>query len=457
MHVSIAEIANALRYPYQQNNEMMVSGVAIDSRAVQQGDLFIALAGEQTDGHKYLRKALEQGASGVVISQKEAISEYQLQNYILVEDGALFLQQLAHWLRKNRNIPVVAVTGSTGKTSTKDFLAALLKPLGNVVVTKGNHNNELGMPLTICQLEEDTKVLVVEMGMRGLGQIDFLCNIAEPDYGLITNIGKTHCELLGSQENIAQAKCELLRYIPSTGAVALNWNDKALIEPWLATCSGEIMWFDGNSANQNADFWADQIVQHAEGITYQLHHQAYTQPVHLAVHGVHNVSNSLAAVSIAHKLGVAWNDIVIALQEVSLTGMRLDITQTTNGITVINDAYNANPDSMKSAISVLMHQNGNRKIAVLGDMYELGKYEEESHMAVGIEAAEQKVDYLIAVGALGALIGASAKQAGCMVSFANNNEEAIELLQNYVKTGDAVLVKGSRGMKMEQIVQNLMG
>ena len=221
MRVTIAEIAQALNYPYLQNGDGIVTGVSIDSRAVNKGDLFVALAGEQTDGHNYLAQALEQGAAGVVISREDAIAEYGLQNYILAEDGAVFLQTLAHWLRQNTIIPVIAVTGSTGKTSTKDFLAAVLAPLGDVVVTKGNHNNELGMPLTICRLEEDTKAMVVEMGMRGLGQIDFLCNIAKPKYGLITNIGKTHCELLGSQENIAQAKCELLAHIPSDGVIAL--------------------------------------------------------------------------------------------------------------------------------------------------------------------------------------------------------------------------------------------
>ena len=457
MRVTIAEIAQALAYPYLQTGEGLVTGVSIDSRAAKQGDLFVALAGEQTDGHRYLAQALEQGAAGVVISRESAIAEYGLHNYILVEDGAAFLQSLAHWLRKNRNIPVIAVTGSTGKTSTKDFLAAVLAPLGDVVVTKGNHNNELGMPLTICRLEEDTQALVVEMGMRGLGQIDFLCEIAKPQYGLITNIGKTHCELLGTQENIAQAKCELLAHIPSDGVIALNSNDRVMAEPWLDTCKGRIVWYDGTGQDKNAEYRAENIVQHADGITYELHAGDHIERIHLAVHGIHNVSNSMAAIAVAREVGVAWNDIVSALAQAKLTGMRLDITKNAEGITVINDAYNANPDSMKSAISVLMNQDGGRKIAVLGDMYELGKYEEESHRAVGSEAAAQQVDYVVAVGALGALIGVSAQMAGCHVDFAKDNAEAISLLRQYIKAGDAVLVKGSRGMKMEQIVQSLMG
>lgn len=457
MRVTIAEIAQALNYPYLQNGDGIVTGVSIDSRAVNKGDLFVALAGEQTDGHNYLAQALEQGAAGVVISREDAIAEYGLQNYILAEDGAVFLQTLAHWLRQNTIIPVIAVTGSTGKTSTKDFLAAVLAPLGDVVVTKGNHNNELGMPLTICRLEEDTKAMVVEMGMRGLGQIDFLCNIAKPKYGLITNIGKTHCELLGSQENIAQAKCELLAHIPSDGVIALNSSDRALIAPWLDTCKGRIVWYDSTGLDKNAEYRAENIIQHAEGITYELHVEDHSEKIHLAVHGVHNVSNSMAAIAIAREVGVDWKSIVSALAQAKLTGMRLDITKNADGVTVINDAYNANPDSMKSAISVLMNQEGGRKIAVLGDMYELGKYEEQSHREVGNEAAVQHVDYLIAVGQLGALIGESAQMAGCRVDFAKDNAEASSLLRQYIKTGDAVLVKGSRGMKMEQIVQSLMG
>ena len=457
MRVTIAEIAQALNYPYLQNGDGIVTGVSIDSRAVNKGDLFVALAGEQTDGHNYLAQALEQGAAGVVISREDAIAEYGLQNYILAEDGAVFLQTLAHWLRQNTIIPVIAVTGSTGKTSTKDFLAAVLSSLGDVVVTKGNHNNELGMPLTICRLEEDTKSMVVEMGMRGLGQIDFLCNIAKPKYGLITNIGKTHCELLGSQENIAQAKCELLAHIPSDGVITLNSSDRALIAPWLDTCKGRIVWYDATGLDKNAEYRAENIIQHPEGITYELHAGDHSEKIHLAVHGVHNVSNSMAAIAIAREVGVDWKSIVSALAQAKLTGMRLDITKNADGVTVINDAYNANPDSMKSAISVLMNQEGSRKIAVLGDMYELGKYEEQSHREVGNEAAVQHVDYLIAVGQLGALIGESAQMAGCRVDFAKDNAEASSLLRQYIKTGDAVLVKGSRGMKMEQIVQSLMG
>ena len=455
MREQINEIAQALGYEYKQTEKKPVTGVAIDSRAVKPGDLFVAITGEKTDGHCYLKQALEKGAAGVVISRPEQVALDEFSDYILVTDGVAFVQQLAHWLRAKSNVPVVAVTGSTGKTSTKDFLAALLEPLGDIVVTKGNHNNELGLPLTICGLEENTKVLVVEMGMRGLGQIDFLCKIAEPDCGIITNIGKTHCELLGSQENIAQAKCELLPYIKENGIIALNKKDEPFLQPWLSTCKGNVLWYDAEG--KTGDLWASEICQNDDGIQYQLHCGNHQQTILLQVQGVHNVSNSLSAIAIAHHLGVSWEQIGECLQKARLTGMRLDITVSDAGVVVINDAYNANPDSMKSALAVLMQRKGNRKIAVLGDMYELGKYEEESHREVGRAAAEQKVDYLIAVGGLGRLIGEAAREAGCSVALAETNDQAIQILKQYVASGDVVLVKGSRGMQMEQIVQNLMG
>lgn len=455
MREQLRNIAQALGYEYKQSGEQLITGVSVDSRHVKPGDLFVALTGEHTDGHQYLQQAIQNGAAAVAISKPDQVALDKISDYIVVSDGMLLIQQLAHWLRMKSSVPVIAVTGSTGKTSTKDFLAALLEPLGSIVVTKGNRNNELGLPLTICGLEDNTKALVVEMGMRGLGQIDFLCRIAEPDYGIITNIGKTHCELLGSQEAIAQAKCELLPYIKETGIIALNKKDELFLQPWLSSCKGTILWY--HAGGEAGTLWADEICQTEEGIQYQLHMGSHQQTIFLPVQGAHNVSNSLAAIAIAHQLGVSWEQIGDCLKKARLTGMRLDITVSDTGVTVINDAYNANPDSMRSALEVLMQRTGSRKVAVLGDMYELGQYEADSHREVGRAAAELQVDYVVAVGELGRMIGDAAKENGCMVDWANNNEEAIQLLKQYLCSGDVVLVKGSRGMKMEQIVQNLMG
>ena len=455
MKPSIAEIAVALGCSFQEKEYRAIGGVAIDSRQVKAGDLFVAIVGEHTDGHRYLEQAWQAGAAAVVISKEEYILPEM--NYLLVEDGVVFIQQLAKYLRQVNNLPVVAVTGSTGKTSTKDLLTALLAEAGKIVATKGNHNNELGLPLTMCGIEEDTTAVVVEMGMRGLGQIDFLCQLAAPNYGIITNIGQVHSELLGSQENIAQAKCELLAYIPQDGAVALNWQDREWIMPWLDTCRGKQLWYSLEAGH--GDLWAENIVENAAETVYDLCWGEERQTIKLNVPGRHQVANSLAAIAIARSLGINWEQIKIALQHLQMTGMRLDIKMNEQGITWINDTYNANPQSVKAALQVLKNQAGQRKIAVLGDMYELGKYEQEGHQEVGLEAVKLGLEHLVAVGSLGRIIAEKAElmKGHTVVTWVKDNKQAIAYLEQLLQAGDVVLVKGSRGMAMEEIIENFMG
>lgn len=455
MKLSITEIAAALGYLCQETERRPIHGVTIDSRRVQPGQLFVAITGEKTDGHQYLSQAWQAGAAAVVISDKSHLLPDM--NYILVEDGVVFIQRLAQYLRQKRALPVVAITGSTGKTSTKDILTAILATEGNIVAAKGNHNNELGLPLTLCDIQEETWAAVVEMGMRGLGQIDFLCQLATPSYGIITNIGRVHCELLGSQENIAQAKGELLAHIPADGVIALNQLDRLWLKPWLHTCKGKILWYSMEPGQ--GDLWAEQIEEQATASTYVLCWGQERQSITLNIPGRHQVSNSLAAIAIARTMGVSWVHICSALQQMELTGMRLDIQQDKQGITWINDAYNANPESVKAALQVLMGQPGQRKIAVLGDMYELGCYEQPGHQEVGQAAAISGIEQLVAVGQLGRIIAeAATNQPGQMnVRWAEDNQQAIDLLQVLLKPGDVVLVKGSRGMAMEEIVEKFMG
>lgn len=455
MKPSIAEIARALDYTFAESEYRAIGGVAIDSRQVKQGDLFVAIVGERTDGHQYIEQAWQQGAAAVVVSKREYIKSEM--NYILVEDGVIFVQKLAQYLRQSSKLPVVAVTGSTGKTSTKDLLTTILAQAGNIVATKGNHNNELGLPLTMCGIEADTVAVIVEMGMRGLGQIDFLCQLATPDYGIITNIGRVHSELLGSQENIAQAKCELLAYIPTEGAVALNWQDREFLEPWLATCKGKKIWYSLEAGY--GDLWAENILEGADSVAYDLCWAGERKRITLNIPGRHQVANSLAAIAIARTLGVEWDEIISALQNLQMTGMRLDIKQSDAQITWINDTYNANPASVKAALQVLQKQSGKRKIAVLGDMYELGKYEQLGHQEVGEEAVHLGIDYLLAVGSLGKLIAEQAEKivGTTKVAWVENNSQAIAYLRQLLQPEDVVLVKGSRGMAMEEIVEKFMG
>ena len=455
MKPSIAEIADALGCSFQETEYRAIGGVAIDSRQVKAGDLFVAIVGENTDGHRYLQQAWQAGAAAVVISKEEYILPEM--NYLLVEDGVAFIQQLAKYLRQIDNLPVVAVTGSTGKTSTKDLLTSILSMTGKIVATKGNHNNELGLPLTMCAIEEETTAVVVEMGMRGLGQIDFLCQLAAPNYGIITNIGKVHSELLGSQEKIAQAKCELLAYIPQEGTIALNWQDREWILPWLDTCRGKVFWY--SLVAGQGDLWAENIVESATETVYDLCWGEERHTIKLNVPGQHQVANSMAAIAIARTLGVSWENIKDALQNLQMTGMRLDIGRDKRGVTWINDTYNANPESVKAALQVLQNQAGQRKIAVLGDMYELGRYEQEGHQEVGQKAVKLGIDYLVAVGNLGKIIAEKAKtlEGHTVITWAEDNKQAIAHLEQLLQQGDVVLVKGSRGMAMEEIIEKFMG
>lgn len=456
LELTMEEIGQALGYPCSGRGETVITGVAIDSRQVQKGDLFVAIAGEKVDGHQYIEQALRSGAAGVALSAADFGSSLGDNAWLLVEDGVTFIQKLGRLIRQRSGVPVVAVTGSSGKTTTKDLLKAMLEDLGPVVATQGNNNNELGLPLTLCRIESTTRAVVVEMGMRGLGQIDFLCQLAQPDYGLITNIGKVHSELLGSQENIAQAKAELLAYIGPEGVAALNEKDRTFLESYAQSCAGKIVWCSVQSGQ--GDVWAEAIEENTDGTIFTVAGSAMHQTLQSRLQGLHNVENALQALVIARALHVSWQGIEKALGQAQLTAMRMEKLKTQQGAVIYNDAYNANPDSMQAALAVLAQQKG-RRAAVLGDMYELGQYEEESHRQIGAAAMALGLELLIAVGRLGNLIGQGAEaaaQAGQQVYYAEDNAQAAAILQSWLKAGDQVLIKGSRGMKMEEIVEIIM-
>ena len=451
-------LAKFLGGRYRGAPNVIPQGVVIDSRKAKDGDLFFAIKGENTDGHHYVDAALANGAVGAVISQPKAVEEQLDKNLLICENTIRFLQDLAKLIRQNITLPVIAVTGSTGKTTTKDMVFSILKEKFNTVKTEGNYNNELGLPLTLCGITKEHEALVLEMGMRGLGQISFLCQMAQPTHGIITNIGQVHAELLGSQEKIAQAKAELLEFIPPKGSIFLNSKDRQLLKPWLERCPGAVIWFGLDSY---ADIWAADIrYLGEEGSQFTVHFAGDTQDVELNIPGEHNILNALAAIGIARGLDISWKEIKRGLAGIELTAMRLQIENTRQGAKIINDTYNANPTSMEAAIKVLNEISGERKIAVLGDMYELGIYEETEHYHMGQIAYQENVDLLVAVGKLGELIGKGAIQAGMKeekIKFYDNNITALEFLKEIIISGDLILVKGSRGMKMETIVQGLMG
>lgn len=458
--LSIAQLTQELRGELRNGEgKEFPSGASIDTRRLLPGELFFALKGEKNDGHDYLRQAIEKGALGAVVSEIPAGFKAEYFPLIIVRNVAQALSEAAYRQRKNFSGPVIAVTGSTGKTSTRDMLAAILREKGLVLTAQGNYNNELGLPLTILSLKKEHWAMVLEMGMRGLGEIDYLARIGEPRYGIITNIGHTHQEILGSREKIAQAKSELLSHIPADGGIALNVEDKKILKPWLSNIRSRVCWIGTTGA---ADIWAENVQVGENSVEFSVF-TSYGEEcrVRLPVPGKHNVSNALCAAAIARFVKLPWEVIKTGLERTSLTPMRLEIKKNEQkDLTIINDTYNANPASMLAALDVLANMaTVKRKIAVLGDMYELGDYSEEGHKEVGARTKEVDIAYLITVGHLAPGIARGALDSGMKkekIKSCQDNREALFYLREIVQPGDAILVKGSRGVKMEEIVADLL-
>ena len=451
---TVKEIAGATGGILLQGDpSAVVRGVCTDSRKAGSGDLFAALKGQQMDGHLFIGQALEKGAGALLVSRVPDVVPEGVP-VVQVQDTLQALQQLARYNREQLNIPVVAVTGSNGKTSTKDMVAAVLQVRWNTLKTQGNFNNELGLPLTLLNLTEKHQAAVVEMGMRGPGEIDFLAGLAKPPGAVITNIGETHLERLGSVHNIALAKGEVLEHIPQDGFALLN-GDSPYVNELAVRCQGQVWTY---SLQGPADLRAENIRSEGAGVRYKVTYPGGQGEIFLPVPGSHNVMNSLGALGVGLRLGLTFEEIAAGLAQVTLTHMRLEIIQAQDFM-VINDAYNANPSSMEAALRVLAETARGRKIAVLGNMYELGKRTESGHRDTGKAAREAGVQKLVAVGDLARFIAKGALEAGMPekdVFHCEHNAGAIEVLGSLLKAGDTVLVKGSRGMRMEEIVQALL-
>jgi UDP-N-acetylmuramoyl-tripeptide--D-alanyl-D-alanine ligase len=432
-----------------------VTGIAIDSRKLSPGDAFVAFKGEKVDGHTFVPQVIHQGAAAVLISRDLPLDELKgSQSAIIrIEDPLLAVQRLAAHERAQFHGPVVGVTGSNGKTTTKDMLAAVFKAQGPCLATEGNYNNELGLPLTLLRRTSEHRAIVLEMGMRGFGQIAGLCQIAHPTSGIIINIGHSHIELLGSQENIAKAKSELLEAIPQDGFAALQAAD-----PWLRRmadrCRGRVLWYglDGDT-----DAYATDIVRTEGGTAFTAHVLGHTAKVQLPTYGEHNVLNALGALLIGAAHGLPLADMAEQLAQLEPASGRLRIVRGRDGRTIIDDCYNASPLSMKASLRVLHDiAPAGGAVAILGDMFELGDYAEEGHREVGQFAAAQGVDVLVTIGPLARWIAEAAETAGCPQVFAfDQRDTAIKRLDDLLPSGSTVLVKASRGMQLEQVVQFL--
>ncbi|MGB8213193.1 MAG: UDP-N-acetylmuramoyl-tripeptide--D-alanyl-D-alanine ligase [Anaerolineales bacterium] len=506
--LTLADVIEALTNirPTQAND--VITEAAVDSRQVIPGGLFVAIPGEHVDGHDFVADAFQRGASFALI-QHEISGTYRtfrlaqgiainldgseissaaemgrsitrahrvpklrgqanlsrqadtvrvpLQSEdapvcLLVDNTLLALQQIARFWRSKLDLGVVGITGSVGKSTTKEVVFEVLSQRYRTLKSPGNMNNEIGLPLTILRLGSGYERAVLEMGFYVPGEIALLCEIARPRIGVVTNIGTVHAERAGSQEAIFRGKSELAQALPTDGIAILNLDD-----PWvskMAELTQAHTFFYG--LDPKADLWADNVEGLGlEGIRFRMHYRNETLHVHIPMIGQHSVHTALRAAAVGLADGLTWQEIIFGLRQVH-TQLRLTVVRSENGALLLDDTYNASPESMLAALNLLAELDGH-KVAVLGDMLELGQYEKQGHEMVGVRASEV-ADTLITIGTLGHMIAAAARRAGMrsgkIIEF-ENTDEAISHLQNSLTGKDVVLVKGSHGIRMDRIVTAL--
>ncbi|PDY46033.1 UDP-N-acetylmuramoyl-tripeptide--D-alanyl-D-alanine ligase [Bacillus pseudomycoides] len=431
-----------------------VQGVSIDTRKITTGNLYIPIQGDRFDGHSFVEKAIENGAVATLWKKNVQNPPVNIP-VIFVEDTLEALQTLAKSYRDQLDVKVIGVTGSNGKTSTKDIVTSLLATKFKVQKTEGNFNNHIGLPLTILSLEENTEMAVLEMGMSGRGEIEFLSKLARPNAAIITNIGEAHLMDLGSRDAIAEAKLEIVTGLQDGGVFVYNGDEPLLTNrvPSMNLAAETITFGDARANN----YYPTSVTLQATG-TYFKMNQDENVAFYLPVLGKHNVYNTLASMAIAKYFGVTWEEMKQGLVTLQMTGMRMEIVKTENGLTIINDAYNASPTAMEAAFHLMNGLDGfSKKIVVLGDMLELGNQEVQFHYEVGKLIDPARISYVFTYGRLGAQIAEGAK-----INFPNervkaydNKEELVKNLQAVVDVKDVVLVKASRGMKLEEVITML--
>ena len=433
------------------NTSGTVTGVTTDSRNIQDGDLFVAICGEKADGHAFVNQALTKGAVCALVEQE--VTTVTEKAVILVENTIRAMGAVAKLVMQKLSVPTVAITGSVGKTSTRDMTYAVMCAKYNALKNENNFNNEIGVPLTVFQAKHEITAAVIEMGMDHFGEIDRLSSIVEPDVAMITNIGMSHIENLGSQENIYKAKAELFANTKPEGVVILNGDD-----PILMAHKDEITQhvITVGVKNQAADLVATNIQPDASSVSFRVSGFGEEFSVTLPVPGEHNVLNALEAIACGMHFGVETTQIAKALSEFSLTDMRMEIIKGER-LTIINDCYNAAPASVAAALSVLSMQP-ERKVAILGDIGALGTYSYQAHKALGSSVVQNKVDLLITIGEHAKYIAEGAFLNGMdslnIVSF-DTVEEACLGLSSHLETKDVVLVKASHFMGLERVTEFL--
>jgi len=445
--LTINEILNAAKGTlFKGDKNSLVKNITIDSRIVKHGDLFIAIRGKTLDGYKFIEDAIKKGAETIISQQ--VVTEYPNVNLIQVNNTTTALGDIAQYYRKKFSPTVIAITGSNGKTTTKEMVAEILKRKVKVVKAPNSYNNDIGVPLTILQLIQDTRTLILEMEMNELGGTKRLCDIAQPQVGVITNVGDTHLEFLQSRDGVAKEKSELLEAIALYGTAILNADDPMVMQIGNKFRYKEKVTFGFNKKN---NIYADNITNKNElGTEFRLCGKYH---VTLNIPGVYNIYNALAAITIARVLDFDFKDIINSLETFRLTTMRMEQLNI-NGIDIINDAYNANPQSMMASLVTFSGFTcKGRKIAILGDMLELGKKSPELHKNIGRKIPDG-INILITVGEQATFIAEEAKKINkldLILQYPNPQEAANKLI-DIIKIGDKILIKGSRAVKMEEII-----
>lgn len=467
--LTLADALEALTSVRPANAATVITEGTIDSRQVIPGSLFVAIPGERTDGHDFIADAFKRGASFALIQRDVDASfhtldlrsglwadsslKFDLPLCLRVDNSTSALQQIARfWRRKLTNLRVVGITGSVGKSTTKEMVAEVLGVRYRTLKSPGNLNNEIGLPLTLLRLGSGYERAVLEMGFYVPGEIQFLCDIAQPQIGVVSNVGTVHAERAGSQEAIFRGKSELPQSLPADGVAILNFDD-----PWVRKMEEKTkahVFFYGLSPE--ADLWADQIEGLGlDGIRFRLHYKKEILHTRIPVIGRHSVHTALRAASVGLNDGLTWQEIMEGLSH-GHAQLRLVAVRSENGALILDDTYNAAPESMLAALNLLDELSG-RKIAVLGDMLELGPYERQGHEMVGMRAA-QVVKVLLTLGTRGHMIAEAARRAGMKASAIVEFEEigaVVDWLQKNLTSNDAVLIKGSHGLRMDRITASL--
>ncbi|WP_303925082.1 UDP-N-acetylmuramoyl-tripeptide--D-alanyl-D-alanine ligase [Subdoligranulum variabile] len=425
-----------------------IQAVVTDSRKVVPGCVFVCFPGERVDGHTFAAGAYQNGAAYIIANHP--VEGVPAERTVVVPDSALAMIRMASNYRMLFSPRIIGVTGSVGKTTTKEFCYAVLSVFGNALKTEGNQNNDIGVPNTLFRLAPETEYAVVEMGMDHAGEIERLTRCVRPSAGIITMIGVSHLENLGTRENILKAKMEICAGLPDGAPLVLN-ADNDLLPTAQVPARLRAVWF---GIEKDADVRAENIVTGAQGTSFTIvDRENGSFPVSIPTAGLHTVYDALSAYAAATRLGLDPARCAAALSNYQTTGMRQHIVEK-GGVTVIEDCYNASPDSMKAAISVLKALPNARKIALLGDMLELGDASEEGHRHTGEWVAEAGIDVLIAYGPRSSAMAEAAKAQGVTTVHCQNEQEVLQCLRQFVQPGDALLAKASHAMKLEELLQD---